>query len=239
MQSIPIYQLALPARQCAEPASTRTAAGCISEPTSRRVVDAVLISDKYHRAVTFPGAVLKFARAGQDEMRIQNTQCDNCLIGCMVASQARPSAGSCTSMRTPVLLAECCQQHTPYLAAFCGCTFALQGSFNWLRLDGAVLLRRPKCQQVVVITQSSQERAREKTCGRLAVFHSFLLDCLSRWLSFAPNPACLQKSKFGHCQVLVSSSVQCHPCLRSYRGGCSAFPASQLHIKTLRPAIPD
>jgi len=45
--------------------------------------------------------VLKFARAGQDEMRIQNTQCDNCLIGCMVASQARPSAGYCTLNEHP------------------------------------------------------------------------------------------------------------------------------------------
>ena len=31
-------------------------------------------------------------RWSQDELRIQNTQCDNCLIGCMVASQARTQA---------------------------------------------------------------------------------------------------------------------------------------------------
>lgn len=39
----------------------------------------------------------------QDELRIQNTQCDNCLIGCMVASQARPKADS--GMRSCGLLA--------------------------------------------------------------------------------------------------------------------------------------
>ena len=43
----------------------------------------------------------------QDELRIQNTQCDNCLIGCMVASQARPQADrdmhSCGLLATAVL----------------------------------------------------------------------------------------------------------------------------------------
>ena len=46
------------------------------------------------RQVVVPPWDINLTVLMQDELRIQNTQCDNCLIGCMVASQARPQADS-------------------------------------------------------------------------------------------------------------------------------------------------
>ena len=72
-----------------------------------------------------------FGPSAQDEMRLQNTQCDNCLIGFMVAAQARPCLAA----------AQCCTACTCLPSHACTIRKVCVPALNW----ASVLSQRCGC----------------------------------------------------------------------------------------------
>jgi len=102
----------------------------------------------------FPSAMATTRFMIQDEQRVMNTQCDNCLIGCMIVTQQIALCVRCVAMITqnPEIeqladLVDCCADMV--YCSVCACMLT-QHHVQLKHRDHALAQGRPRQQQIVM-----------------------------------------------------------------------------------------